>query len=92
MLYNLQGEQKPFATETNIFGTRCFLTLGVEIMGKTLEATMIPWQSIEELVEYKNLMNLCFHLQHQRHQYMKKAILYTYPATVIKDGVPILPS
>jgi hypothetical protein len=57
MLYNLQGEQKTFATETNIFGTKCFLTLGVEIMGKTLESSMTPWQSIEELVEYKNQMN-----------------------------------
>lgn len=56
MLYNLQGEQKAVATETNIFGTRCFLTLGVEIMGKTLESNMLPWANIDELIAYKSEM------------------------------------
>lgn len=56
MLYNLQGKQKSFATETNIFGTRCFLTLGVEIIGKTLESTMLPWDSIDDLIKFKSSM------------------------------------
>jgi hypothetical protein len=34
MLYNLQIEQKKQSTDTNIFGTRLLLTLGVEILGK----------------------------------------------------------
>jgi len=56
MLYNLQGEQKEYATETNIFGTRCFLTLGVEIIGKSLEDTMTPWNNIDDLIAYKSSM------------------------------------
>ena len=56
MLYNLQGKQKKHATETNIFGTRCFLTLGVEIIGKTLESVMIPWKNIDDLIAYKSSM------------------------------------
>ena len=56
MLYNLQGVQKEWATDTNIFGTRCFLTLGVEIMGKKLDAAMKPWASIEELIAFKSKM------------------------------------
>tara|TARA_B100001175_G_scaffold63752_1_gene51898 strand:- start:1383 stop:2771 length:1389 start_codon:yes stop_codon:yes gene_type:complete len=56
MLYNLQGEQKTFATETNIFGTKCFLTLGVEIMGKTLESSMTPWNNIDDLINFKSSM------------------------------------
>jgi hypothetical protein len=34
MLYNLQIPQKTKPTQTNIFGTRMLLTLGVEILGK----------------------------------------------------------
>lgn len=56
MLYNLQGEQKEEATATNIFGTRCFLTLGVEIIGKNLEKEMVPWDNIDELIGYKSSM------------------------------------
>lgn len=56
MLYNLKGEQKAVATETNIFGTRCFLSLGVEIMGKKLESSMLPWANIDDLIAYKSSM------------------------------------
>lgn len=56
MLYNLQGEQKEWATDTNIFGTRCFLTIGVEILGKTLDKEMKPWSNIDELIKFKSKM------------------------------------
>lgn len=43
MLYTLHINQKEDATPTNIFGTRCLLTLGVEIMGRKIDSkTMIP--------------------------------------------------
>lgn len=56
MLYNLQGDQKKWATDTNIFGTRCFLTNGVEIIGKELEKEMVPWNNIDELISFKSKM------------------------------------
>ncbi len=56
MLYNLKGNQKKWATDTNIFGTRCFLTNGVEIMGKELGHDMKPWNNIEELISFKSKM------------------------------------
>lgn len=57
MLYNLQIEQKEKPTETNIFGTRLLLTMGVEILGKTLDSKIFkPFKSIDELIEFKNNM------------------------------------
>lgn len=57
MLYNLQIEQKKNPTSTYIFGTRLLLTYGVDIMGKKLdEKTFVPFNSIDELIEYKNSM------------------------------------
>lgn len=57
MLYNLQIKQKAEPTQTNIFGTRCFRTLGVQFMGKTdSEASLNAWKSIDELLEYKAQM------------------------------------
>lgn len=57
MLYNLQIEQKEEPTQTNIFGTRMLLTLGVKIVGKKLDKNVfIPFKSIDELVEFKNSM------------------------------------
>lgn len=57
MLYNLQIEQKEEPTDTNIFGTRCLATLGVEIMGKIQDkSVMKPFTSIDELIEFKNSM------------------------------------
>jgi len=48
MLYNLQITQKDFATQTNIFGSRCFKTLGVKFSGKTFDPEHDnPWSSIE---------------------------------------------
>lgn len=57
MLYNLQVPQKQKATETNIFGTRMLLTVGVEIMGKIMDdKTMKPFKSLEEMIAYKDSM------------------------------------
>ena len=54
MLYNLKIAQKTKPTQTNIFGTRCFRTLGVQFMGKTdNEASIDAWKSVDELIEYK---------------------------------------
>ncbi len=57
MLYNIQVGQKKKPTQTNIFGTRCLLALGVEIMGKIQDPEIMkPFESIDELIEYKNSM------------------------------------
>lgn len=57
MLYNLQIKQKENPTETNIFGTRMLLTMGVEILGKQLDKNIfIPFCSIDELILFKNNM------------------------------------
>ncbi len=55
MLYNLQIPQKQTATQTNIFGTKCLLALGVEIIGKKLDTRVHePFKTIDELIDYKN--------------------------------------
>ena len=57
MLYSLQVSQKEKPTPTNIFGTRCLLTLGVEILGKKLDpAIMVPFTSVDEVIQSKNSM------------------------------------
>lgn len=57
MLYELQIEQKKEPTETNIFGTRLLLTLGVNILGKQLDTKIYtPFKSIEELISFKQKM------------------------------------
>ncbi len=57
MLYSLQIKQKETATRTNIFGTKCLLTLGVEIMGKKLDQTFhTTFKTIDELIDFKNSM------------------------------------
>lgn len=59
MLYNLRVKQKNDATDTNIFGTRCLLTLGVEIIGKQQnDLLMKPFGTIDELINFKNKMRL----------------------------------
>lgn len=57
MLYNLKIPQKKTATETYILGTKCLLTLGVEILGKKLDPKIFsPFKTIEELIEFKDKM------------------------------------
>lgn len=58
MLYNLQIDQKEWATPSNIFGTRMLYNIGVEVLGKTLSQGIdIPFASIQELADFKNSMN-----------------------------------
>lgn len=57
MFYNFQGDDVSHQTETNIFGTRCLLTLGVQILGKRLdEATNRPFASLEEMIAFREGM------------------------------------
>jgi len=57
MLYNLQIDQKEEPTQTNIFGTKCFRTIGVHLAGKMeSQASLGPWESVEELIKYKAQM------------------------------------
>jgi len=57
MLYSLQIDQKETPTDTNVFGTRCLLTLGVEILGKKINTkVMKPFSSIDEVIDLKNSM------------------------------------
>lgn len=54
MLYNLQIAQKKDPTQTNIFGTRCLRTIGVQFLGKVdREESLEPFSSIEEVIRYK---------------------------------------
>lgn len=57
MLYNLQITQKAEPTQTNIFGTRCLRTIGVDFMGKhESDLSAQPFNSVDELIEYKSKM------------------------------------
>jgi hypothetical protein len=57
MLYSLQIKQKEKPTDTYIFGTRLLLTLGVEILGKTLDKNIFkPFNSIDEIIKLKSEM------------------------------------
>ena len=57
MLYNLKVPQKETPTDTYIFGTRCLLTLGVEILGKKLDTRIFqPFSNIDEVITFKNSM------------------------------------
>lgn len=57
MFYNLQVPQRSSQTETNIFGTRCLRTLGVQVEGKILDEKINkPFSSVEELIKFKASM------------------------------------
>jgi hypothetical protein len=57
MLYNLRIPQKKTATETYVLGTKCLLTLGVEILGKKLDPKIFsPFKSVDELIQFKDRM------------------------------------
>lgn len=51
MLYNLKTGEQQRPTQTNIFGTRCLMTLGVSIMGKKDQGN-VAFGSIEELISF----------------------------------------
>lgn len=57
MLYNLAVRQKEKPTATYVFGTRCLLTIDVEILGKRLDPEIfIPFKSIDEIIKFKDSM------------------------------------
>lgn len=58
LLYNIQIKQKEKPTDTNIFGTRLLLTIGVEILGKENinNRNFKKFDSIDEIIEEKNKM------------------------------------
>ncbi len=57
MYYDLKIPQKKIPTLTYVFGTRCLMTLGVEIVGKKLNGDVFkPFQSIDELISFKDKM------------------------------------
>ncbi len=57
MLYNLQVEESRKPTDTNIFGTKLLLTIGVEMFGKSSSLFKpTPFKSIKEVIEVKNKM------------------------------------
>lgn len=55
MLYTFQVPEKTVSTETNIFGTRCLRTIGVEIVGKAA-TTPEPFTTLEDLIDAKDAM------------------------------------
>lgn len=72
MLYNLRIPQKKTATATYVLGTKCLLTLGVEILGKKLDdKTFSPFRNVEELIQLKSEM--------------RKAPEGNIPITIIKE-------
>lgn len=57
MLYNIRTNNNHSPTETNIFGSRMLITLGVEIMGKELDPKVFSkFNTISEFIDFKNNM------------------------------------
>ncbi len=57
MLYNLRVKGKDKPSDTYVFGIRCLLTLGVEILGKQLDPKIFsPFSTVDELINFKNNM------------------------------------
>lgn len=57
MLYNLQVGQKDSLSDTNVFGTRCLRTLGVQIDGKAeYKKSADGFSSVDELIDFKAAM------------------------------------
>ena len=51
ILYNIQVSESVKPTDTNIFGSRCLTSIGVEILGKTDYGSFIPFKNFNELIE-----------------------------------------
>lgn len=59
MLYNLQIKQKEKPTNTNIFGMRMLMTIGVEVIGKIYDKKIMkPFSTLKEFVDLKNSMRM----------------------------------
>jgi hypothetical protein len=57
MLYNIKVTQKTKPTQTNIFGTKCFRSLGVHFLGKKESLdSLCAFSSVEDLIAYKDQM------------------------------------
>ncbi len=59
MLYNdelSEGENKT-PTDTEVFGTRTLMTLGVKYVGKKMFSKYVPFRSLDELIDSKNSMD-----------------------------------
>jgi hypothetical protein len=57
MYYNLQVEQRTTQTDTNIFGTRCLISLGVKIGGKKIDDILnTPFKNLQEMIDFKSAM------------------------------------
>lgn len=57
MLYSIRIGQDKNPTHTNIFGSKCLATLGVQFLGKSLDDyTISPFANIDELINLKNSM------------------------------------
>ena len=58
MLYNdeLEENEDKTPTDTEVFGTRALLTLGVKYVGKKMFDDYTPFTSVDELVDSKNAM------------------------------------
>lgn len=56
MLYNLEVKENKKPSDTNIFGSRLLVTIGVEIIGKEYYGEFPPFRSIDEIIEMKNKM------------------------------------
>lgn len=55
MYYNIRISPKETPTQTNIFGTRMLLTLGVEIMGKELDPNVFkPFENLDDFMQFRN--------------------------------------
>ena len=58
MLYNdeasVREEKKP--SDTSIFGTNLLLTIGVKIIGKLIDSWFYPFNTIQEIIEFKTRM------------------------------------
>lgn len=59
MLYNNENSDNKAnkrISDTNVFGTNMFLTLGIKIVGKNIEPRCQPFNSLQELIQFKNNM------------------------------------
>ncbi|MBA2877017.1 hypothetical protein HNR63_000044 [Anoxybacillus kamchatkensis] len=57
MLYNNSMKDSESASDTNIFGIKMLRTLGVEIIGRTLDDRYDPFTSVQELIKFKEKMS-----------------------------------
>lgn len=58
MLYNeeLEAREEKKPSDTSIFGTNILLTLGVTIVGKKVSNWFRPFETLDELIAFKNAM------------------------------------